>query len=86
MPDARRNGFHFDWTFNLGHVILLFGIFGSAFSLFNSLQIKIDENKIHLQYVEQQVKDLAKLVRTIPDINRDLAVIKDRLDREARKP
>lgn len=76
----------FDRTINLGHILILVGIIASAFSGYMTIRLTVDNHELRIESIERSIsaqetinKNLTKLLW---DIKRDVAVIKDRSDRD----
>lgn len=70
-----------DTTVNLGHVLTIVTILLTAVGAYNGMIVRLSAAELKVQALEAQQAQLYLVVKDIAVLQRDVAVIRDRLDR-----
>ena len=76
MPTPR-----FDWSINLGHILIVVGMLITAATTYTSVMITLTEHELRLKSVEASLPKLELMRENLAVISRDIAVIRERLTR-----
>ena len=68
-----------DLTVNLGHLLIMFGIVTSSIMLQVGAVTRNNEQDLRLHWLEVSMAKVGAVIDTIPDIRRDVAIIRERL-------
>lgn len=74
-----------DTTVNLGHVLTIVTILLAAVGAYNGMIVRLSAAELKVQALEAQQVQLFLVVKDIAVLQRDVAVIRDRLDRQAQR-
>ena len=87
--DAQPVRVNFDNTVNLGHLLIVGTVLASAISTYIALRITINEHDFRISRAENESKiqntQLQNIQNSIWNIQSDVAVIKDRMNRADKK-
>lgn len=72
-----------DTTVNLGHVLTIVTILLTAVGAYNGMILRLSAAELKIQTLEAQQTQLYLVVKDIAVLQRDVAVIKDRIERGA---
>lgn len=81
MSEEKSRQIRFDWSINFGHITVLGGVILSAFSLYMAALGRINEHELRIVWLEQAAVKFTVVNQSLFDMQRDLAVVRDRLDR-----
>ena len=83
------NGLRFDKTINLGHILMIGTMVGAIVTAYATYRVTVNEYNHRLNYLEAHTKSQEvinnNLSSSLYNITRDVAVIKDRLERSTNK-
>ena len=75
----------FDWTFNLGHILIMLGMIFSGASIYIGIATKMTGYEFRLSVLERssvgQETQNSQIMQQLGQVQRDVAVVKDRLER-----
>jgi hypothetical protein len=71
----------FDFTVNIGNMVVLMGLIISGISFYTGVMIRISAVEMRLATVENAMLQIANINRDIAVLQRDVAVIRDRVER-----
>jgi len=79
----------FDWTVNLGHLLILLGLVISGVSVYTATMVRMSTYEHRSSVVEQaqrhQENQSNSILNHLYTLQRDVAVMKDRMDRATTK-
>ena len=68
-----------DLTINLGHLLIVFGIVTSTIMLQVGAVVRNNEQDLRLHWLEVALAKVSVAIDTLPDIHRDIAIIRERV-------
>lgn len=71
----------FDSTVTLGHVLTILSILVGGMTAYTGVVARVVAGEIRITQLESQQKDLIQAMKDLAAVQRDVAVIRDRLDR-----
>lgn len=75
----------FDWTVNLGHVLILVGLLVSGVGVYSSMMVRMSSYEYKMVNMEraqsQQEAQNVTILNSLFAVQRDVAVMKDRMER-----
>lgn len=72
---------HLDLTINVGHVLTAAAFALSGIGIYTGTMIRLNEHELRIQHVEQQATAIRQIQLDVSLVQRDIAVIRDRLER-----
>lgn len=89
MEEQGVSGFKFDKTISIGHVLMIVTMLAAIVTAYATYKVTVTEFDHRLTYLENHAKMQDVLNSSVSNnlysISRDLAVIKDRIERSAVK-
>ena len=75
----------FDWTVNFGHLLIMGGLIASGVSIYITIAVKMSNYDLRMTSVEKSMMSNdtqnAQIIQQLSTLQRDVAVVKDRLER-----
>lgn len=86
MPEPQeRNVLKFDWTMNLGHLMMILTMVLAAVAAYATARVTLSEHEARISALEIGISSVrttsSDLTATLYTIRQDVAVIRDRMDR-----